>query len=49
MSWKETGMTKRPQFTKDFERDAVRLAKTSGRPRKEVAKDLGIDLSTLIR
>ncbi len=42
-------MTKRPQFTKEFEREAVRLAETSGRTRKEVAEDLGIGLSTLTR
>ncbi len=42
-------MTKRPQFTKEFEREAVRLAETSGWPRKEVAEDLGIDRSTLTR
>ena len=42
-------MTKRPAFTKEFEREAVRLAETSGRTRKEVAEDLGIGLSTLTR
>lgn len=42
-------MTKRRQFTKEFEREAVRLAETSGRTRKEVAEDLGIGLSTLTR
>lgn len=42
-------MTKRANFTKEFEREAVRLAETSGRTRKEVAEDLGIGLSTLTR
>jgi len=42
-------MTKRADFTKEFEREAVRLAETSGRTRKEVAEDLGIGLSTLTR
>lgn len=42
-------MTKRADFTKDFEREAVRLAETSGRTRKEIAEDLGIGLSTLTR
>lgn len=42
-------MTKRLQFTKEFEREAVRLAQTSGRTRKEVAGDLGVGLSTLTR
>jgi transposase len=42
-------MTKRVPFTKDFEREAVRLAETSGRTRREIADDLGIGLSTLTR
>lgn len=42
-------MTKRADFTKEFEREAVRLAETSGRTRKEIAEDLGIGLSTLTR
>ncbi len=33
----------------EFRREAVRLALTSGRPRREIAKDLGIGLSTLTR
>jgi len=33
-------MTKRADFTKEFEREAVRLAETSGRTRKEVAAEL---------
>lgn len=36
-------------FTKEFEREAVRLAETSGRTRREVAEDLGVGLSTLTR
>ena len=42
-------MTKRADFTKEFEREAIRLAETSGRTRKEVAESLGIGLSTLTR
>ena len=42
-------MTKRVPFTKEFEREAVRLAETSGRTRREIADDLGIGLSTLTR
>lgn len=42
-------MTKKVPFTKEFEREAVRLAETSGRTRREIAEDLGIGLSTLTR
>ncbi len=42
-------MTKRMPFTKEFEREVVRPAETSGRTRKEIAADLGIGLSTLTR
>ena len=35
--------------TPEFRREAVRLALTSGRPRREIAEDLGIGLSTLTR
>ena len=35
--------------TPEFRREAVRLALTSGRTRKEVAEDLGIGLSSLTR
>ena len=34
-------------FTPEFRDEAVRLAQTSGRSRREVAADLGIGLSTL--
>ena len=37
------------RFTKEFEKEAVRLAQTSGRTRREVAADLGVGLSTLTR
>lgn len=39
-------MTKK-RFTKDFEAEAVRLVRTSGRTRREIAHNLGIGLSTL--
>ncbi|GGO30316.1 hypothetical protein GCM10010991_15050 [Gemmobacter aquaticus] len=35
--------------TPEFRREAVRLAQTSGRTRREIAEDLGIGLSTLTR
>ena len=35
--------------TREFRREAVRLALTSGRTRWEIAEDLGIGLSTLTR
>ena len=35
------------RFTKEFEEEAVRLVETSGRTQQEIAKDLGIGLSTL--
>ena len=38
---------KRP--TPEFRREAVRLALTSGRTRREIAADLGVGLSTLTR
>ncbi len=42
-------MTKKVAFTKEYEREAVRVAETNGRTRREVADDLGIGLSTLTR
>ncbi|WP_083098655.1 transposase [Pseudophaeobacter leonis] len=35
--------------TPEFRREAVRLALTSGRTRREIAGDLGVGLSTLTR
>jgi transposase len=35
------------RFTPEFRDEAVRLAETSGRSRRQVAADLGIGLSTL--
>ena len=35
------------QFTPEFRAEAVRLARTSGRSRREIAADLGVGLSTL--
>lgn len=42
-------MTKQRRFTKEFEQEAVQLVATSGRTQREVAEDLGIGLSTLVR
>jgi len=42
-------MTKQRRFTKEFEAEAVRLAATSGRTQREIAENLGIGLSTLVR
>src|SRR5215216_79931 len=42
-------MTQQRRFTKEFEEEAVRLAQTSGRTQREIASDLGIGLSTLVR
>jgi transposase len=40
---------KQKRFTKEFEDEAVRLMRTSGRTRREIADDLGVGLSTLTR
>ena len=37
------------RFTKEFEEEVVRLVQTSGRTQREIAGDLGIGLSTLVR
>ncbi len=42
-------MTKQKGFTQEFEDEAVRLARTSGRTRRELAENLGVGLSTLTR
>jgi transposase len=42
-------MTKKVAFTKEYEREAVRVAETNGRTQREIADDLGIGLSTLTR
>src|SRR5271156_3171616 len=42
-------MTQQRRFTKEFEEEAVRLVETSGRTQREIAGDLGIGLSTLVR
>nr|WP_232318536.1 IS3 family transposase [Sphingomonas sp. TDK1] len=42
-------MTKQRRFTKEFEEEAVRLVATSGRTQREIAEDLGVGLSTLVR
>ena len=42
-------MTQQKRLTKEFEIEAVRLARTSGRTQRQVAEDLGIGLSTLVR
>ena len=40
---------KQKRFTREFEEEAVRLYRTSGRRWREIAEDLGIGLSTLTR
>jgi hypothetical protein len=40
---------KQKQFTKEFEEEAVRLLRTSGRTKREIGEDLGVSLSTLTR
>ena len=42
-------MAQQTRFTKEFEDDAVRLARTSGQTRRSIANDLGVGLSTLTR
>ena len=42
-------MSKQKGFTQEFEDEAVRLALTSGRTRRELAENLGVGLSTLTR
>jgi transposase len=42
-------MTKHRRFTREFEDEAVRLCRTSGRTKREIADDLGMGLSTLTR
>jgi transposase len=45
----ENSMPEQKRFTREFEEEAVRLVRTSGRTQREVAHDLGIGLSTLVR
>lgn len=40
---------KQKTFTKEFEAEAVRLARTSGQTRRETGENLGVGLSTLTR
>jgi transposase len=42
-------MTRQRRFTKEFAEEAVHLVQTSGRTQREIAGDLGISLSTLVR
>jgi len=42
-------MTQPRRFTKEFQEEAVRLVQTSGRTQREIAGDLGIGQSTLVR
>jgi transposase-like protein len=37
------------RFTKELAEEAVRLVETSGRTQREIASDLGIGLSTIVR
>ena len=38
-----------PSYTEEFKRDAVRLVETSGKPKTQVARELGISDSALYR
>lgn len=40
-------MRRKPNFSVEFKREAVRIALTNGLPRERVAKDLGVGKSTL--
>ena len=42
-------MTQQRRFTKEFEEKAVRLAQPGGGTQREIAGDLGIGRSTLVR
>ncbi len=42
-------MTQQRRFTKEFAEEALRLVQSSGRMQREIAGDLGIGLSTLVR
>ncbi len=42
-------MPHQKRFTKEYESEAVRLVQTSGRTQREVAADVGVGLSTLVR
>ena len=42
-------MKQQRRFTKEFEEEAVRLVRTSGKTQREIAEDLGGGLSTLVR
>ena len=46
---KGTRMIQQRRFTKEFQEEAVRLVQTSGRTQREIAADLGIGQSTLVR
>jgi len=40
---------KQRRFTKEFEEEAVRLLRTSGRAKREIGEDVGVSLSALMR
>ena len=42
-------MRQQRRFTKEFEDEAVRLVRTSGRTQRAIAEELGVGLSTLVR
>jgi len=42
-------MKQQRRFTKEFEDEAVQLVRTNGRAQREIAADLGIGLSMLVR
>lgn len=42
-------MGRRPKFDAEFRAHAVEMVKSSGRPRRQVAKDLGVSDTTLAK
>jgi transposase len=42
-------MAERRIFSKEFKEEAIMLAQTSGRPKTDIANDLGIDVNMLCR
>jgi transposase-like protein len=38
-----------PTYTEEFKRNAVRLVETSGKPKTQIARDLGLSAKTIRR